>query len=383
MDEKRPGTKPLNDGPQPSVSAEDVLAHLVGYQTTAGNDRAFHGAFKYVAGALRSCGLTVARLEHNGHESLLASTRADELWRPSLCIGAHLDVVPASPEMFSLRSDSRAFRGRGVFDMKWVVASMVRLAAAVQDERDQYSLGFMLTSDEETRGADGTGWLLAEGYRPTLCVLPDAGRSDGWNVESQAKGTLKLTMRATGKAAHGSRPWEGENAIVKLVGLLGEVSSLYSEQGPDTTTINIGTIAGGEAVNQVAASAEATLDVRYMTERARDDVQTRLKRLAAQYGVELAVVSEGGVHRADPTSPLGQVLVETMAAVIGYEPAVVTNLGASDARYFDEYGVPCFVIGPQGGGHHGPSEWIDRNAVDEFTAIVRQLARKMSTPQRV
>ena len=72
----------------------------------------------------------------------------------------------------------------------------------------------MFTTDEELGGENGVGELLKHGWSAGLAVIPDGG--ENWQVESAAKGPLRAEIVClAGRSAHGSRPWEGENAIAR------------------------------------------------------------------------------------------------------------------------------------------------------------------------
>ncbi|MDI1352580.1 MAG: M20/M25/M40 family metallo-hydrolase, partial [bacterium] len=134
-----------------------------------------------------------------------------------LWLVAHIDVVPADPNMFTLAVKDHRIVGRGVLDMKLGVAYYIEFLKELgASNLKNYDIGVMLTSDEEVGGMNGVRYLLDEqGYRGKIGFLPDGGFD--WKIEEAAKGILWIKIKVHGVASHGSRPWLGVNAINNLI----------------------------------------------------------------------------------------------------------------------------------------------------------------------
>jgi acetylornithine deacetylase/succinyl-diaminopimelate desuccinylase-like protein len=114
----------------------------------------------------------------------------------------------------------------------------------------------------------GVKVLLEQGYCAQVVIIPDGGLAVHRIVQKE-KGIIWIRLEAQGAAAHGSRPWEGINAIERLMEALRNIKTLFADphtNHPDdhwVPTINIGHIEGGQSVNKVPSNAAATCDIRY------------------------------------------------------------------------------------------------------------------------
>jgi succinyl-diaminopimelate desuccinylase len=128
-------------------------------------------------------------------------------------------------------------------------------------------IGLLLTGDEESGGFDGVKFLLDQGYKSEVVIIPDGGQ-DINKIVVKEKGIIWLKLIAHGSSAHGSMPWNGQNAILILSDFLQNIHNLFvpHDQHPDdhwVATFNLGKIEGGSVANQVPAVASAWCDIRY------------------------------------------------------------------------------------------------------------------------
>jgi len=345
---------------------EAILSQLISYPTVTSNTEAIHDAFDYIQTYLRQRGMHTKRLEHNGTESLIATTRQTKT--PALMLAAHLDVVSAPEEMFSIRESDGKFYGRGVLDMKCSIAAFMQVIDTISDDLAAYDVGVMITSDEEVGGDAGVGFLVDKGYVPSICILPDGG--DNWQVETFAKGYLFLSLTANGQPAHASRPWDGKNAINMLLNAVQDITGLFPVLAPDTDTINIGKITGGNTINQVAGQAEALIDIRVMSEKRKATLLDRIEKICAKHGVQLTLVSQGVTVQLDVTEPVVASFVRIASDITGVNIVGSSTLGTNDARFMVAKGVPCISYYPVGGGHHSLEEWLDKKAFHQSYEIL-------------
>ncbi|MBW2617510.1 MAG: M20 family metallopeptidase [Deltaproteobacteria bacterium] len=183
----------------------------------------------------------------------------------------HLDTVPGGQAPWSFdplagEIDQGRLLGRGASDMKSgvaaVVAAALRLAGLVQGRG---GLLLVFTAGEET------GCVGAEHLAQTPGALSRAGGLVVAEPTSNYpfighKGALWLEATLRGKAAHGSMPKEGVNAIEKAARAINSLAGLDFGQAPHPQlgrpTLNVGTIQGGTKINIVPDYAAFTLDVR-------------------------------------------------------------------------------------------------------------------------
>jgi succinyl-diaminopimelate desuccinylase len=318
--------------------------------------------------------MKVARHESNGFPSLVATSRRTR--KPKLLLQAHIDVVAAPEGCFKMKREGDKLFGRGVMDMKFAAAVFLKVADDLKDRLPDYDFGIMLTSDEEIGGTDGVKALLDAGYGAGVCLLPDAGKN--WKLETSHKGCWIGCARAKGVAAHGSKPWEGDNAIYRLMEALSGMKALFDGQGEDSDTLSINQIAGGKAVNQVADYAEAMLDLRFIDDKSYSRLREHMSDIADRYDVSLDTVRLIKVSKTDVNHPLVLPFIRLVEAERGKPMERVRSLGISDAHFFAGHDIPVILSRPQGGGSHADGEWIDSRDLDGFYRVVRAYVQEVA-----
>lgn len=250
-----------------NAEVRNVLAQLVAIPSFSDNLAMTAEIINYAAEYLRGCGLSVEIMTDDGHPSLVATSAGTKNPKhPKLLLQSHLDVVPCQLSQLELASNEHGHLcGRGVYDMKFAAACFLVAARELRDELATLDFGIMLTTDEETGGHHGVGYLTSQGYNADAVLLPDGGGN--WQVETEARGSWSFEVTAHGVASHGARPWLGKNAIESLLQFANTVKSIVPHEKEDSSTLVISQIRGGEAVNQVPAEASATFDMRYDVER--------------------------------------------------------------------------------------------------------------------
>ncbi|MGY1762947.1 M20 family metallopeptidase [Geodermatophilus sp. SYSU D00779] len=237
---------------RPTVSGDaDAQRDVLGTLTEVLRERAPH--------------LQVTEGRDRDHPWTLLRTPADP-GRRQLLLACHVDTVPATDpaawqrDPFDGDLDGGRVWGRGGSDMKaGVVAAAAALAAADPDT----PVALLLTSDEEigSQGAAAAAAAVAE-LPVGAVVVPEA---TGNQVVLGHKGALWLAVRTAGRAAHGSTPERGHNAVLDLAALLaraGGVLPFRTDPFLGTETWNPGVVAGGTVPNVVPDRAEVVVDMR-------------------------------------------------------------------------------------------------------------------------
>lgn len=355
---------------------EDRLSLLMAMPTVIGNTAVFHEVIAAIAEELESLGLFVHVYDDTDHSSLVATTQATTK-QPRLMLAAHLDIVPPAAGVgHELIIDGSRLKGRGVWDMKFAAACYLELLRTLADEGSlsSYDIGLMLTTDEERGGFQTDRLLGQEGWRPELTILPDGGQD--WAVESSAKGSLHVRLSVAGRSAHGSRPWEGDSAFEHLLDAIAFIRTTYPYRGPDDLTVTLTTLNGGVAVNQVPDAAEAVLDIRSHLLGELEELRDGLAGSLAPFGVQVVTEVFGYPTHFEAEHGLSQAFLRCLSIFTGDQAVrYVTSYGGSDARWFSQYGLATVVIRPRGGGIHGPDEWLQREDLSRFAALIEQFVR--------
>lgn len=302
--------------------------------------------------------LFVERFERNDKPSVVITTK--ETRSPEYLLNGHLDVVEADGHMFEPRVEDGKIYGRGSYDMKGVDAVMIVLLKELASLDNALDIGLMLTTDEEVGGFDGVDYLFKEEGYSTKCVfVPDGGKN--FRLTTEAKGVIHLVLKTKGRAAHGSRPWLGENAIEKLLLLIAKIREEFPNPKSEkdwVTSLNVGWIKGGDTTNKVADWAEAGIDIRYPSQKSASGILREIEDTVGEDG-EVTVGITGPAFSSDPNNDYVQRYKKVAEQVLGRELEFNRQAGASDVRHLMPYRPAVILTQAKGGDAHGDKEWVD------------------------
>jgi succinyl-diaminopimelate desuccinylase len=352
------------------VDERALAERLITYDTsTADGIRAATG---FVKGWLESRSIDVVDHAFNGLPVLTAEVGARHEDAPTLVFHGHLDVVPGHPEQFTPRIEGDRLIGRGAYDMKGGLAGML---CAFRDSahQDQVRVRLLVVPDEESEDIDlrSTDELVRQG---TVGDFAITGEPTDLHVGVQAKGVLVARVTVSGRGAHGSTPWLGDNAVLKAVDVFRRIETLpfarESSELFDRPSINMGRIAGGDAINMVPDRCTMHLDIRYLPGQDPGEILAQIRQIGD------AQVERHFERRPAYVSRSNPYVRALCAAVRGHHPdgqeVSVGRDGASDAISFLDADVPAVEFGPTGGGHHGPEEWVSVGSLTAYkTALTK------------
>jgi succinyl-diaminopimelate desuccinylase len=311
--------------------------------------------------------------------------------RPRLAWNGHLDVVPAGePSTWTHAPydatvvDGRLV-GRGAADMKGPIASALAAVAALGRAKVELggALDLHLAADEEHTGTEGTAVLLANGaLTQDACIV---GEPSELQLGLAERGGAWVHVESRGRAAHGSQPHRGANAITAMARLLLRLEDALPDlEHPlvGRPTINPSMITGGTARNVVPDRCFLTIDRRTIPgETSRDEVLAPFERLAAEIAREhpetdLRSRVDEWTEAAEttPDSEIATICRGAVAAEAGAEPLDVGFTGITDARfYINDASIPTVIMGPGSlSVAHTANESV---AVDELVAAARIYVR--------
>lgn len=356
---------------------KEILTELVRIPSVTGDIPEAQNVMQAVKKMLAKSGATTTTGSIKKFPYLTATTQPankDMIW-----FIAHLDVVPADKSLFAVREDEQNLYGRGVFDMKGMAAAI--LTAFLQHKPgDAKNVGLMFTTDEEIGGRNGVGALAGSGFAGSAAFVFD--QSADWVLQEKMKGVLWIEAKASGKAAHGARPWLGKNANSALVAYLSDLQSWYEahmqQADPDNyyTTLNLGTVHGGEATNQVSGEAVATLDIRFTNETDAQTMLAAAQRLAKKQGnITIRKLLHDPCVITDPSDGWYQRTAVCMND-LGIQPGKNGERfghGSTDGRYLAPHDISVVTVRPPGGGQHSPAEWASKRGLEELTLLCARL----------
>lgn len=352
----------------------EILRRLVAFDTTSrcSNLDLVH----WVADYLDSAGARIRLTSDASGEkaNILATIGPDE--PGGIVLSGHTDVVPVDDQdwvsdPFALASRDGRLHGRGAVDMKGFVAACLAAIPGWRSQQLRRPIHIALSYDEEV-GCLGVPLLivdmLAHCPRPALAIIGEPTQM--W-IGLSHRGFYGYRSVFHGRAAHSSDPSLGASAIEPAAAFVAALTGFGRQDDRTATTVNIGRIAGGSAINIVPERCEVVWECRPPDEAAVGSLLAEVERFAV--GLAPGVSCE--------TMPLARVLpldcaADSPATVAAREfgglwPPIAMPFG-TEAGFFQQAGIPALVCGPGSIEQaHQPNEWI---ASTELVAADRFLA---------
>ena len=324
-----------------------------------------------------------------GRPSVVARIGSGE--RPRLAWNGHLDTVPAGdPSTWSSGPfegavvDGRLV-GRGACDMKGPIAAALAAVAALRRAGLSLAgtLDLHLVADEELAGTHGTRVLRDEGLLDQDAAI--VGEPSEMEIALAERGGAWVTAVAHGKAAHGSQPHLGVNAILTMSRFLLRLPEALPDRVHPLVgapTVNVALITGGSAPNVVPDRCEVEIDRRIVPgEEDPEEVLAPFRRLVEELVAErpdthIEISLKDWTEAAETTgdSAIASLVRDAIAAETGSPPPFVGFTGITDARfYINDADIPTVIAGPGSLSlAHTANESI---GVDEMVAAARAFAR--------
>ncbi|HUR99155.1 MAG TPA: M20/M25/M40 family metallo-hydrolase [Pyrinomonadaceae bacterium] len=253
---------------------------------------------------------------------------------PRVWFSTHMDTVP--PFIPPTEDDEKIY-GRGACDAKGIIAAQITAAERLRAEGIN-DIGLMYDVEEE-RSSTGAR-AVNDHPLAAKCEYMINGEPTDNDLAIGSKGSFRLKIKTTGKAAHSAYPEIGDSAIEKLLDILEDVrhTKFPDDEFFGETTVNVGTLEGGVALNVIAPKAEAGLLIRLTTKR--EPIETALENLIRGRG-EIEVLS-----CSEPVK---------MLEVEGFDQKVVRF--TTDIPYLTNWGQPLLL---------GPGSILVAHTKDEF-----------------
>ncbi|GAB1421684.1 ArgE/DapE family deacylase [Anaerolineales bacterium] len=305
----------------------------------------------------------------------------------SLMLNAHMDTVhvqgmsaPFSP----LLQEGRLY-ARGAYDMKsGLAAALIALKNAKQmDLRGDVLVSAVI---DEEYASIGTQALLAEWERwPADAVI--VTEPTELEICIAHKGFHWLEIETIGRAAHGSRPHLGIDAIMKMGQVLMQLDQLdqnLRQLSPHpllgTPSLHAGEISGGSGLSIYPATCVLGIERRTLPGETAAIVEGQIKRILdhlqkddPDFKALFHTLLAQPPFSVDPDAAIVTHLQSGVQSVLQREVPLVGNSFWMDAALFSEAGIPTVVFGPQGEGAHADVEWVDMASVEACAEIYTRL----------
>jgi acetylornithine deacetylase len=344
-----------------------------------------------IAGALRAAGLDTEVAEvAPGRPNVIGILEGKG---PGLCLMfcGHLDTVgvagmqaPFTP----VERDGRLY-GRGAQDMKGGLAAMVSAARTLARsgglKRGRLIIAGVVDEEYESIGAEA----LVQELKADAAVVTEP---TDLQVAVGHKGFSWVEIVAEGRAAHGSRPQDGRDAILRMGRILGRLEELdralqakapHPIQG--TASLHASFITGGRELSTYPDRCVLQMERRSVSgeaaETALDEAQAIIAALR-QEDPEFAATARFLFGRLAYETPSGHFLPGALEAALAGIGRQTKRSGMSfwtDAAVLGHAGIPSVIFGPGGEGLHGVEEYVRLEEVlachDALVELARALCR--------
>lgn len=303
----------------------------------------------------------------------------------SLLLNAHLDTVGVDgmDQPFTLVRQGDRLYGRGTYDMKGSVAIMMLLAEFFTLQPPPLDILLTFVSDEEDKS---TGMeYLVEKWLPQISPVPIGGiflEPTEEDIGVCHKGFTWYELTVTGKAAHGSLPEQGIDAILPLQSALKELSSIRAElmsRNSDPLlgrpSIHSSIIRGGSELSVIPSRSCFQWERRTLPDESARDLAGELERILQ------AVNNHPGDHSATGREFFVRppYRVEEDAEILKRMQTVApqSNLVGlpfwADSALAGAMGIPSILFGPVGHGAHAIDEWVSLKSLIKVYEILKKL----------
>jgi acetylornithine deacetylase len=369
-----------------AVTAEELLAALVSIDSV-NPDLVPGGAGEGEIGAFVAAWMHDAGLEVDFHEaapgrpSVVGAARGRG-GGGSLMLCAHMDTVGVegmSKPFGAERRDGRLY-GRGAYDMKAGLAACMLAAARLASEGLAGDVLVAAVADEE-HASIGMQSVL-ESCRTDAAIVTEPSQL---RVCIAHKGFVWAEIEVKGRAAHGSRPDEGRDAITETAPVLTRLAELqvaldaapgHPLAGPGSVHASV--IAGGQELSSYPARCRLALERRTAPGESVDDFRRECEALIA--GIEHAELRMGLVRdpfEVDPGAAVVEAMRRAAEAATGRPAEIYGESYWMDAALIQAAGIPTVVFGPAGAGAHAVEEWVDLASVEACTEGLVAAAREL------
>jgi acetylornithine deacetylase len=314
-----------------------------------------------------------------GRPNVIATARGTGGGR-TLLFNAHTDTVGhggMTDPLVPVVREGRLY-GRGAYDMKSGLAACLVAAAQAGRQRLRGDVVVTAVVDEELSSI-GTESVLAR-VRADAAIVAEPTQMQ---VCVAHKGFVAFEIETQGRAAHGSRPDLGVDAIAKmghvLVGL--EALDRSLRQGPGhpllgSGSLHAGVIGGGSEFSTYPGHCLLQAERRTIPGESLDEVEAELQGLLDRLA-QADPQFDGDRRTVAARRPFEVDQGEEIVRLVGVHAGADEVVGESywtDAALIAEPGVPTAVFGPGGEGAHADVEWVSIADVERCAAVFLSVA---------
>ena len=385
----------------PEMNSQALLAQLIAFDTTSAKSNL--ALIDFVEGYLDKHGVASQRVydESQGKANLYATIGPQDIG--GVMLSGHTDVVPVtgqdwSSDPFALRSEGGKLYGRGSCDMKGFIASALAAVPALQAAQLHTPVHLAFSYDEEV-GCLGVRRLVDMmqdlPHKPAMAII---GEPTSMTPMIGHKGKRALRVTVEGHSCHSAYPVEGVNAIEYAAELITQIrreQKTFSEHGPfdsdyrvPYTTLHVGVMNGGSALNIVPQRCVFDFEIRHLPEVDPEQVIARLQQFAEQELLpQMKVEGHPAAIHFEPLSGYPGLLTPPDAEIVQFVADLLqgnaapnkVSFGTEAGVFSERLGIPAVVCGPGSILQaHKPDEYVSEEQLARCDQMLARLRERLS-----
>ncbi|WHL25183.1 MAG: succinyl-diaminopimelate desuccinylase [Candidatus Blochmannia vicinus] len=306
----------------------------------------------------------------------------------------HTDVVdPGNPKYwnyppFSGLINNNALHGRGAADMKGALAAMLVASDNFINNNPNYQgrLAFLITSDEEGTGINGTTKvvesLITRNEHIDYCIVgePSSQHQIGDIIKNGRRGSLMGQLTIYGSQGHVAYPQFSKNPIHLVVPILSDLLNTTWDQKKNIffppTTIQITNIYTNNNNNNNIIPHTVTLDFnfRFNNKSSIEDIKTYINKILESYSLTYKIdwKLSAEPYFSNP-GKLTNVVINAIKYYQKFEPYLETTGGTSDGRFISKMGTEVIELGARNHTIHKFNEYIDLSDLKLLSFIYQKI----------
>ena len=373
---------------------EELLARLVGFDTTSAKSNL--ALIDFVRAYLRDHGIDSELIPNEEGTKANMYATVGPLEPGGIALSGHTDVVPADAQEwqtdpFTLSARDGRLHGRGSCDMKGFLACVLALVPEMVAAKLTTPIHVAFSYDEEV-GCTGVRPMIealgAGLLKPRLAIV---GEPTMMQVVNAHKSIQQFVTEVTGCEAHTSMTHLGANAIFATAEIIGEIArvrdALIADGDPSGrftppySSIEIGCVSGGTAINIVPARCRLDWEMRGLPGIDPAAVLERVERFGLKTVLpKLRAISEDtdietrlGIHVPELTPGADEPAQRLALRLTDRNDTLAVSYG-TEAGLFQRAGIPTVVCGPGDiAVAHRPDEYIEKEQITACTRFLRRL----------
>ena len=319
---------------------------------------------------------------------------------PGVLLSGHTDVVPVAGQSwtvpaFEMTKKNNKIYGRGTADMKSFLACALHTALKASHMNLTTPLHLALSYDEEI-GCVGVRSMIEmlkkAPFIPLFCIV---GEPTLMQIATGNKGKVNVSVKLKGKEAHSALSTSGLNAIYLASEMINEIRLIQDkikkqfahddEYEVPHTTLHVGKIEGGVALNIVPNNASFLFEIRNLPEDDPNIILTKIRKSAesilTKYLKDFPTAKihiEVTNHYPSLRTSKNSGVVNLLKSLTGNNSTFKVSFGTEGGLFSNELQIPTAICGPgsmsQG---HKPDEYVSIDQINKCEEILSKLLLKL------